>query len=555
MELQATEPCWSASGSPRCLAKRLRNLRKKLREIATLEKEPRRLLAEAKQKVARRAGVEAEIADLVGALVVLQESRSIANQDVWEKATATPVTATPVDSNRSNSQSDCDKANSTDHSGSPSCPVDSCADSGNQGSAHQLMRSHSLDSSDDEVRTEQALDAPINHPTLIDIDVNIGKESTCFRVPEHFQLIKSLGSGSYGSVAAFWDTKHNYRVAVKKVANAFSELPGGMRALREVRVLSSTDHDNIVKMRYFYCDRRSGHDDLYIIQERADIDLHSVIKRSGQHLTEKHHRHILYGITRGLAYLHDVDVAHRDLKPANILVNTDCSVKICDFNLSRGGMQFHSSTAAERAFAEQSELSDYVCTRWYRAPELMLFKGRYGKSVDVWSLGCIVCELISSKPVFKGANTSGQIRQIISTIGYPKPEDLHGRIFQSGAQKLLRGLSDVFGKPWHVVLPGASCEVLNIIAELLQFSPEKRITANECLRQAYFFRIHRQAHESTTNAAMDWSFDELGCTRSQLRELLCEEGCAFVELDTTPALPETGTIPHGMAWADVEDYE
>merc|ERR1719262_1493582 len=140
-----------------------------------------------------------------------------------------------------------------------------------------------------------------------------------------------------------------------------------MRALREIRILDTADHLNIVKMHYFYCDEHSDHFDVYLVQECVDVDLHSVIRKSGKELTEKHHRYILYGILRGLSHLHDMNVAHRDLKPANILVNTDCSVKICDFNLSRGGMRGMSGRVSRCAPAECAELSDYVCTRWYRA--------------------------------------------------------------------------------------------------------------------------------------------------------------------------------------------
>merc|ERR1719262_829258 len=127
-----------------------------------------------------------------------------------------------------------------------------------------------------------------------------------------------------------------------------------MRALREIRILDTADHLNLVKMHYFYCDEHSDHFDVYLVQECVDVDLHTVIRRSGKDLTEKHHRYILYGILRGLSNLHDMDVAHRDLKPANVLVNTDCSIKLCDFNLSRGGMRGHHSKTSWHASSEDA---------------------------------------------------------------------------------------------------------------------------------------------------------------------------------------------------------
>jgi serine/threonine protein kinase len=345
------------------------------------------------------------------------------------------------------------------------------------------------------------------------------------------QLVKSLGHGSYGSVAAFWDPHTNETVAIKKVPVDFSnDLSNGIRALREIRVLASTDHPNIVKMRGFFCDRRGAkHDDIYMIQEVVDIDLHSVIQRSGEHLTDKHHRHILYGTTRGLCYLHSLDIAHRDLKPANVLVNIDCSVKICDFNLSRGGMRCQNGGEnSRRADLDHAELSDYVCTRWYRAPELLLFKGRYGKAVDVWSLGCIVCEVITAKPVFKGSSSADQIQKIIQTTGFPSDADFMGKKFLSGVRRTLASLSNAQSKPWQSVLPSASLEAICMISCLLRFSPEKRITAKECLRQIYFSKLYRPSHECGSSSGMDWSFDKLANTECHLREMLCGQGCSFV---------------------------
>lgn len=585
MELQG--PCLGQGvegplQSPRRLARRLRNLRKKLREIANLERHEayyQALPCEVLQKLARRSSVEADIATLVAALVEAHEAISVrsehgvalaftphdekhavqqalAGPSVWDKATATPATATPAGSNRSNSHSDWDKAevgNSIEAVGDQSCEKDRdqpFTSSRDQGQAFgEVISSAHLDSA-----VLETVEAQRSCPVLVSVQVKVGKESVDFRVPGNLQLMKSLGSGSYGAVAAFWDVNSNQRVAVKKVPDALSDLSSGMRALREIRVLSSTNHDNIVKMRYFYCDECSSRCDVYIIQECVDIDLHSVIRKSGHDLTEKHHKYILYGTLRGLTYLHNMDVAHRDLKPANILVNSDCSVKICDFNLSRGGMEAHFGRSTRLAQAEHAELSGYVCTRWYRAPEVMLFKGRYGKPADLWSLGCIVCELLSSKAIFKGKNSNDQIRQIVNVIGSPPKEDLEGRSFHTGIPKLLRSLSTVHAKSWLTVLPGASGESINVIDRLLKFSPEKRITAKECLRQPYFSRLYRTWHEGGPPLEMDWSFDEPVSTPARLRELLCGEGCAFVgKLDSPESLLKS--LPPGASWADFVDDE
>ncbi len=121
-------------------------------------------------------------------------------------------------------------------------------------------------------------------------------------------------------------------------------------------------------------------------------------------------------ILRGLKYLHSANVIHRDLKPSNILVNKNCDLKICDFGLARG---FRSQDQ------EDPNLTDYVVTRWYRAPEVVLLASEYTKAIDVWSVGCILCELVGRKALFTGKDHLDQIKKIIEIIGMPGEEDLH----------------------------------------------------------------------------------------------------------------------------------
>lgn len=162
-------------------------------------------------------------------------------------------------------------------------------------------------------------------------------------------------------------------------------------------------------------DNLNDFNEVYLIQELMEADLHQII-RSQQPLTEAHFQYFMYQILRGLKYIHSANVLHRDLKPGisktlthpgNLLVNADCELKICDFGLARGLM----SDTEDAGF-----MTEYVATRWYRAPEIMLSFRSYTKAstcfflvvsnsrvaVDMWSVGCIFGELLSSKPLFKG---------------------------------------------------------------------------------------------------------------------------------------------------------
>jgi mitogen-activated protein kinase 7 len=124
-----------------------------------------------------------------------------------------------------------------------------------------------------------------------------------------------------------------------------------------------------------------------------EADLHSII-RSQQPLSDQHYQFFIYQICRGLKYIHSAEVLHRDLKPGNLLVNADCELKICDFGLARGVLPPPEQNGGF--------LTEYVATRWYRAPEVMLSFRSYSKAIDMWSVGCILAELLGGTPLFKG---------------------------------------------------------------------------------------------------------------------------------------------------------
>jgi len=164
------------------------------------------------------------------------------------------------------------------------------------------------------------------------------------------------------------------------------------RILREVKILRQLDHDNIIRILDMYPPSAPNFEDIYMVTDVMETDLHRVIY-SKQPLTEEHHAYFVHQIIRGLVYLHSAHVVHRDLKPSNLLVNKDCSLKICDFGLARVlSLSEDTEDALER--------TDYVVTRWYRAPEVVLLASNYTIAIDVWAVGCILGELVERKPVF-----------------------------------------------------------------------------------------------------------------------------------------------------------
>jgi mitogen-activated protein kinase 1/3 len=143
-----------------------------------------------------------------------------------------------------------------------------------------------------------------------------------------------------------------------------------------------------------------------------ETDLHRIIY-SKQPLTIDHIQYFVYQILRGLKYIHSANVLHRDLKPSNLLLKSNCDLKICDFGLARGVED------------EQSGgLTEYVVTRWYRAPEIMLACQEYTSAIDMWSVGCIFAELLARTPLFPGDDYIAQLRLICEKMGRPAEKDL-----------------------------------------------------------------------------------------------------------------------------------
>ena len=155
-------------------------------------------------------------------------------------------------------------------------------------------------------------------------------------------------------------------------------------------------HPNIVKLIHVL--RAENDRDIYLIFEFMEADLHNAIREGI--LQDLHRQYVVYQCVLALRYLHSGEVIHRDLKPSNVLLNSSCKVKLCDFGLVR------SVAKDDRA---SPILTEYVATRWYRAPEILLGSNEYSKGVDLWSLGCIIAEMVLNKPIFPGNSTLHQL--------------------------------------------------------------------------------------------------------------------------------------------------
>mmetsp|Transcript_3621 Transcript_3621/g.7354 ORF Transcript_3621/g.7354 Transcript_3621/m.7354 type:complete len:406 (-) Transcript_3621:348-1565(-) len=333
-----------------------------------------------------------------------------------------------------------------------------------------------------------------------------------YRVPENYQFKRKLGQGAYGSVCKVVDVSLSPPTdfAIKRCDQMFGgSMTDAKRILREVKILRHLNHDNIIKLHDLFGpeDTKEDFQTVYIVMEFMQTDLRRVIY-SRNELGNDHVQCITYQILMGLKYLHSAKIWHRDLKPANILLNSDCTVKICDFGLSRG-------------FDGAIDQTDYVVTRWYRAPEVMC-SNKYGAGIDLWATGCIMAELHGRKPLFKGENYKDQVCEIIRIMGVPSKEDFDAVIQNQHAhryvKRYLTGLSDTKGTTLKELYPKASQEALDLMGKLLKFNPSKRATVAQGLEHPFFKEIREPEAETTCSRIFDWGYEKTTQTKIRLQE-------------------------------------
>lgn len=250
--------------------------------------------------------------------------------------------------------------------------------------------------------------------------------------------------------------------------------------MRELRLLKLLKHENIINIETIILPKsREDFEDVYVISEMMDTDLTSIIK-SDQPLTEEHYKFFLYQLLRGLKYIHSAKIVHRDLKPRNLLVNSNCDLKICDFGLARP--LFKNMKA--------NVLTEYVATRWYRAPELLLSANTYTTSVDMWSVGCIFAEMLQRKPFLPGTDTKNQIELICEYLGTPDLDNIKN--IPEESKKLIKNLpkNKKNGRDFTKLFCEAPPEAIDLLKKLLLFDPEKRITVEQALQHPYLADLH-----------------------------------------------------------------
>ncbi|XP_058088798.1 mitogen-activated protein kinase 9-like isoform X2 [Magnolia sinica] len=331
-----------------------------------------------------------------------------------------------------------------------------------------------------------------------------------------YQIQEVIGKGSYGVVGSAVDTHTGERVAIKKINDVFEHVSDATRILREIKLLRLLRHPDIVEIKHIMLPpSRREFKDIYVVFELMESDLHQVIKANDD-LTPEHYQFFLYQLLRALKYIHTANVFHRDLKPKNILANADCKLKICDFGLARV-----SFTDAPSAIF----WTDYVATRWYRAPELCgSFFSKYTPAIDIWSIGCIFAEMLTGKPLFPGKNVVHQLDLMTDLLGTPPSESI-ARIRNEKARRYLSSMWRKPPVPFSQKFPNADPLALRLLERLLAFDPKDRPSAEEALADPYFSGLANVDREPSTQpiSKLEFEFERRKLTKEDVRELIYRE--------------------------------
>ncbi|KAJ6904098.1 mitogen-activated protein kinase 15-like isoform X2 [Populus alba x Populus x berolinensis] len=331
-----------------------------------------------------------------------------------------------------------------------------------------------------------------------------------------YKIEEVIGKGSYGVVCSAYDTHIGEKVAIKKINDIFEHVSDATRILREIKLLRLLRHPDIVEIKHILLPpSRREFKDIYVVFELMESDLHQVIKANDD-LTPEHYQFFLYQLLRGLKYIHTANVFHRDLKPKNILANADCKLKICDFGLAR--VAFNDTPTA-------IFWTDYVATRWYRAPELCgSFFSKYTPAIDIWSIGCIFSELLTGKPLFPGKNVVHQLDLMTDLLGTPTPEAI-ARVRNEKARRYLSSMRKKKPVPFSQKFPNADPLALRLLERMLAFEPKDRPTAEEALADPYFKGLAKVEREPTAQPVtkMEFEFERRRITKEDVRELIYRE--------------------------------
>ncbi|XP_035531361.1 serine/threonine-protein kinase BUR1-like [Morone saxatilis] len=288
---------------------------------------------------------------------------------------------------------------------------------------------------------------------------------------ERYESLGLVGEGSYGTVLKCRHRDSGRLVAIKKFMDSDDDKTVKKIAVREIKLLRQLRHDNLVNLLEVWKRRRRW----YLVFEFVERTLLDDLEQNPSGLDLNTSRQYLYQILRAAAFCHQQNIIHRDIKPENILISQGGVVKLCDFGFAR----------TMTLPAEGAVYTDYVATRWYRAPELLVGDTKYGKPVDVWAVGCLLIEMLTGQPLFPGDSDLDQIYHIVTCFGNLTAH--HQELFYRNPVFSGVRLPECSGRvPLDQRFPTITTTALNLAQSCLQMDPERRAQCSELLEHPLF---------------------------------------------------------------------
>jgi mitogen-activated protein kinase 15 len=320
-------------------------------------------------------------------------------------------------------------------------------------------------------------------------------------IRDNYTIEKRLGKGAYGIVWRATDKKTGKTVALKKIFDAFRNVTDAQRTFREIIYLQGfSAHANIISLLDVV--KADNDKDIYLVFDHMDADLHMVNK--AKLLAPVHIPHVLTQCFKALHYMHTGGVIHRDLKPSNILMDDSAKAALADFGLARSV-----TSIPEANGGIDPTMTDYVATRWYRSPEILLGSTAYTCGTDIWSMGCILGEMLLGDPIFQGSSSIHQLDLITQLVGHPSPSDVDSLNAQyaRGTFEQIIQLGKRRRSP-ESRFPNADPQALDLLMKLLVVDPSKRLTTGEALQHPYLAPHMGSAAPMVSDAQVVTPFDD-----------------------------------------------
>jgi len=318
-------------------------------------------------------------------------------------------------------------------------------------------------------------------------------------IRKSYDPIRRIGRGSYGIVWLATRISDGEKVAIKRIYYAFKDPVDSKRVYREIMILLYLrGHTNIVTLMDVMHSRNDQ--DLYLVMDCFDTDMYTLLRNT--HLTTVHKQYTIYQIFRALKYVHSASVVFRDLKPTNILVNKTCTLKLCDFGYAR----LLNEEEKDNPDGPRAQ-TDYVSSRWYRAPELITGCSHYDFSIDMWAAGCVIGEIFSSRPLFCATSTLDLLYLIVSFTGKPSDYDIKS-LNAAHAETMLGPMQRQPSINLSKRFPNINDEGLDLIRLCMQFNPMKRLTATEALGHPYVGNFANPDDEPSVQEPIKLALDD-----------------------------------------------